>query len=117
MLQAGSALKVTVHLNQDTGSMHGFLYKDILDFLQAREIEGATVIRAHAGFGMHRRLHNSDAGGMDGDHLPVIIYFVDEVAKVRAILPDLLAMVTDGLVEAHPTEILKNVTNPEKVLS
>jgi PII-like signaling protein len=97
--------------------MRGFLYQDILKFLQARGVEGATVMRAHAGFGMHRMLHSSDAAGVGGEHLPVIIYFVDEVAKVQGILPDLLTMVTDGLVEAHPTEILKNVSNPEKVLS
>jgi len=117
MLQAGPALKVTVHLNQDTGSVHGFLYKDILLFLQARGIQGATVVRAHAGFGMHQMLHISDVGGVVGEHLPMLLYFVDEVAKVRSILPELLGMVTDGLVEAHATEVLKNVTNPEKVLS
>jgi PII-like signaling protein len=117
MLQAGPALKVTVHLNQDTGSVHGFLYKDILLFLQTRGIEGATVVRAHAGFGMHQMLHSSDAGGVAGEHLPMLLYFVDEPGKVKGILPELLAMVTDGLVEVHPTEVLKNVTNPEKVLS
>jgi len=47
----------------------------------------------------------------------VLIYFVDEVAKVKAILPELLTMVTDGLVEAHPTKILKRITTAEKVLS
>jgi hypothetical protein len=51
------------------------------------------------------------------EHLSVLIYFVDEVAKVKAILPELLTMVTDGLVEAHPTEVLKSITIAEKVLS
>jgi len=36
---------------------------------------------------------------------------------VDAILDELLAMVTDGLIEAHPTTILKNVASPEKVIS
>jgi len=36
---------------------------------------------------------------------------------VEGILPKLLAMVTDGLVEAHPTEVLKNITTAEKVLA
>jgi PII-like signaling protein len=117
MLQAGPALKITVHMNEDTGSKNGFLTDDILTFLQGKGIAGATVFRAHAGFGAHRRLHSSDAGDVAGLHLPVILYFVDEVAKVRSILPELLEMVTDGLVEAHPTEVLKDVGRPEKVLS
>ncbi|WP_213805247.1 DUF190 domain-containing protein [Granulicella sp. dw_53] len=117
MLQAGPALKVTVHLNQDTGSTQGFLYEDILRFLEKRGIDGATALRAHAGFGSHHRLHRGDSGDVNGRHLPMIIYFVDETEKVRGILPDLLTLVTDGLIEAHPTEILKNLTTAEKVLA
>lgn len=116
-LQAGTALKVTVYLNEDTGSGHGFLSDDILEFLLDQGIAGATVIRAHAGFGSHRLLHRSDSGGVGGEHLPVILFFIDEVAKVRSILPELLTMVTDGLVEAHPTEVLKDISGLEKVLS
>jgi PII-like signaling protein len=117
MLQAGPALKVTVHLNQDTGSAQGFLYEDVLRFLKERGIDGATALRAHAGFGAHHRLHRGDTGDVTGEHLPMIVYFVDEVAKVQGILPELLAMVMDGLVEAHPTEVLKNITTAEKVLA
>jgi PII-like signaling protein len=117
MLKAGPALKVTVHLNQDTGSTHGFLTDDILQFLQDRGISGATVLYAQSGFGTHHRLHSRESTDAGGEHLPVILYFIDGEAKVRSILPDLLAMVTDGLVEAHPTEILKDISTPAKVLS
>jgi hypothetical protein len=117
MLQAGPAIKVTVHLNQDTSSTKGFLHDDILSFLQEHGIEGATAFRADAGFGVHRHLHTRGAGNVEGQHLPVIIYFVDEPARVHAVIPELLAMVTDGLVEMHPTEVLKNITTAEKVLS
>jgi PII-like signaling protein len=117
MLQAGAALKVTVYLNEDTGSGRGFLTDDILAFLLKKGIAGANVIRAHAGFGAHRRIHRGDAAGVDGEHLPVILSFIDEVTKVRGILPELLTMVTDGLVEAHPTEVLKDVSGLEKVLA
>ena len=117
MLQAGPALKVTIYLNQDTDSSEGFLHDDLLRFLRKHGLEGATAFRAHAGFGFHRRLHTRGAGDVEGQHLPVIISFVDAPDKVRAILPELLAMVTDGLVEAHSTEVLKNITMAEKVLS
>jgi uncharacterized protein len=117
MLQAGPALKVTIHLNQDTGSSQGFLYEDILRFLKTEGIDGATALRAHAGFGVHQNLHRGHTGGIEGEHLPMIVYFVDDAAKVQRVLPVLLEMVTDGLVEAHPTEVLKSISTPEKVLS
>ena len=117
MLEAGPALKVTIHLNQDTGSTKGFLYEDILRLLRERGIDGATVLRAHGGFGAHHRQHRSDKGDVAAEHLPMLVYFVDEKSKVQAILPELLAMVTDGLIEAHPTEVLKNITTAEKVLA
>jgi PII-like signaling protein len=112
-----NALRVTVHLNRDTGSVQGFLADDILRLLASAGIGGATVFHAHAGFGTHRRLHTSGAGDVEGQHLPAVIYFVDSPERVEAVLPELLAMVTDGLVEAHRTTILKNVSNAEKVIS
>jgi PII-like signaling protein len=117
MLQAGPALKVTIHLNQDTGSTGGFLYEDILRFLKESGIAGATAVRAHAGFGSHHRQHRGDAGDVTAEHLPMLVYFIDERPKIEGLLPTLLAMVTDGLVEAHPTEVLKTIATAEKVLA
>jgi len=117
MLETGPALKVTIHLNRDTGAAHGFLVDDILAFLRKQGIEGATAIQADAGYGAHRQLHTSGAGDVEGLHLPVIIYFIERQDKVNAILCQLLGMVTDGLVEAHPTNVLRNVAASEKVIS
>jgi len=117
MLEAGPALKVTIHLNRDTGASHGFLVDDLLDFLQQRGIAGATAVQAFAGFGGHRRLHSEGAGDVAGEHLPVLIYFIDERAKVEAILDELLVLVTDGLVEAYPTQVLRSATATEKVIT
>ena len=117
MLQVGPAVKVTIHLNRDTGARHGFLADEILVFLQEQGIDGATLIRAHAGYGTHRHLHTAGAGDVAGLHLPVILYFVEEAARFDAIRDRLLALVTDGLVEVQPTTVLKNAASQEKVIS
>jgi uncharacterized protein len=117
MLETGPALKVTIHLNRDTGAENGFLAEEILEFLQKHGIEGATAIQAYAGYGAHRQMHTSGAGDVEGLHLPVIIYFIERETKVDTILEALLAMVTDGLIEAHPTQVLRNITSSEKVIS
>jgi hypothetical protein len=119
MLPLGPATKVTIYLNQDTGSGRGFLRDEILTFLQEKGIGvgGATVLHPYAGFGSHGRLHKVDEGDVGGLHLPVMIFFVEASEKVQSILPSLLDIVTDGLVEAHPTEILKSIVGKEKVVS
>lgn len=117
MLPSGPALKVTLHLNSDTSNKDAFLHQDILQYLQRSGIAGATVLHAHAGFGSHHQLHSEGAGSVAGEHLPIIISFIDEEEKVRAVLPTLLEMVTDGMVEAHPTQILKFAAATPKVVS
>jgi uncharacterized protein len=117
MLENGPALKVTIHLNRDTGAARGFLVDDLFVFLQSKKIEGATVLQAYAGYGSHRLPHTTGAGDAAGLHLPVIIYFVERQEKIEAILPELLTLVTDGLVEAHPTTVLKNVTSSSTVIA
>lgn len=117
MLNTGPALKITIYLNRDTGAVHGFLADEILSFLRRSGIEGATAIQAHAGFGAHRQLHTSGAGDVEGLHLPIIISFIEQKQKVDAILDQLLSMVTDGLVEAHSTTVLRNIASSEKVIS
>lgn len=117
MLRKGPALKVSVYLNRDTGSTDGFLYDSLLRLLREHGIAGASAIRAHAGFGAHHRLHSADAGDVAGEHLPVIVLFMDEAAKIEAVLPDVLQLVTDGLVEIQPTEILKWEQEIEGILT
>ncbi len=117
MLKTGPAVKVTIHLNRDIGAAHAFLVDEIVGFLREHGIEGATILQAHAGFGAHRQIHMTGIGDVGGLHLPVILYFVEEQEKVDAVLDELLALVTDGLVEAHPTNVLKNISSSEKVLS
>jgi PII-like signaling protein len=107
MLDVGSAIKITIHLNQDVSSRSDFLHKEILSFLYDRGVSGATLFRPHAGFGFHHHLHTAGAGGVEGEHLPVRIEFIEKKEKVRDLLPELYGLVTDGLIEAKDTTILK----------
>ncbi|QHN05226.1 DUF190 domain-containing protein [Granulicella sp. WH15] len=117
MVRVGPALKVTIYLNDDTGSETGFLHQDLLALLQQRGVEGASVIRPYAGFGANKRLHVSGAGSVEGEHLPIILTFVDAVEKVEALLPALLEAVSDGLVEVHPTQVIKSARTKSQVIA
>ena len=117
MLSTGPAVKLTIYLNDDTGAKTAFLHQDLLNLLQSRGIQGASVFRSYAGFGSHGKLHVDGAGSVGGEHMPIIIWVVDTEEKIAAIMPELLAAVTDGLIEAHPTQILKAIQESVGVIA
>ena len=107
MLSPGPARKVTIHLNEDTGSENDFLSREILSLLLREGVAGATVMRPEAGFGTHQRVHTLEGGLNTARHMPLRIEFVEAVEKVEGMLPALMELVTDGLIEAHDTVVLK----------
>ena len=107
MLAPGLAKKVTIHLNEDTSASHDFLYNEIFSFLRDRGVAGATLIRPAAGFGSHHRTHSTDGRGEQREHLPVQIQFIETREAADALLPALFELITDGLIEAHDTTVIK----------
>ena len=113
MFDPGPALRVVIHLNEDVSSSHEFLYTDVIDFLYAQEVAGVTVLRPDAGFGYHHRLHTKGAPGSEGQHLPIRLEFIDRREVVERLMPELLRLVTDGMIEMQETTVLK-VAHPSR---
>jgi PII-like signaling protein len=113
MLSPGLARKVTIHLNEDTSAGRDFLYKEIFSLLYERGVAGASLIRPQAGFGFHHRLHQLEGADGSGEHLPVRIEFVETREMVDSLLPALFDPITDGLIEAQDTTILKSAFRAE----
>jgi PII-like signaling protein len=107
VLALGPAKKVTVHLNEDTSSGGDFLRREILSLLFKHGIAGASVLRPEAGFGSHHRLHSHEGGADTAQHMPLRIEFIDTEKNIRTLLPLLKELVTDGLIEAQDTVVLK----------
>jgi PII-like signaling protein len=74
--------------------------------LRAREagLAGCTVVRAHAGYGAESRIHTAKILRLSLD-LPMVLEIVDTPEKVRAFLPEIEAMVGDGLATLEPVEV------------
>jgi PII-like signaling protein len=107
MLSPGLAKKVIIHLNEDTSSQSDFLSREIVSLLLREGVAGATVMRPEAGFGSHHRVHTREGGIGTAHHMPVRVEFIETARKVEQLLPALMELVTDGLIEAHDTMILK----------
>lgn len=90
----------------ERGTHHGKpLWEAIFNDFKARGLAGATVIRAIAGYGVADKRHNMLSEYLAFD-LPIVIEVVDEESAIRAILPDLDAMIGGGLVTIEKVEVV-----------
>jgi uncharacterized protein len=107
VLALGPAKKITIHLNEDTSSRSDFLSHEILALLLQQGVSGANVLRPESGFGSHHRVHTQE-GGIDGaQHMPLRIEFIETEQNIQNLLPLLQELVTDGVIEAQDTVVLK----------
>jgi PII-like signaling protein len=76
--------------------------------LRAREahLAGATVLRGPMGFGKHSRMHAAKLLDLSTD-LPIVVEIVDAEDRIRAFLPVVDELVTEGLVTLEAVRVLK----------
>ena len=101
----GTGLLARIYIGE-SDSWHGRpLYDAIVQLLRERGMAGATVLRGIEGFGAKQHLHTTRILSLSQD-LPVLIEVVDEEERLRAVLPELDAMVGDGLITVERVEVI-----------
>ena len=101
----GTALLVRIYIGEADRHDGNPLYQSIVAFLRDRGIAGATVFRGIEGYGANARLHTTRLLRLSED-LPILIEVVDREDRIREILPELDAMVVDGLVTLERIEVV-----------
>jgi PII-like signaling protein len=114
MLQQGPAKKVTIYVGEAVRHKHEPVYVAVLNYLFYHDVAGATVVRGTAGFGADHHLQMARFVETSLN-LPVKIEFVETREKAEEILPKLLEIVEDGLVEIQDTTIVKAGEQPAAV--
>ena len=92
---SGTLLRIFLDDNDRAGSAP--LYAAILQVLRLRGMDGATVFRGIQGFGNRDVIHRGMAFAWMSN-LPILIEVVDSEENIAAVLPDLRAMIPDGLI-------------------
>jgi PII-like signaling protein len=69
-------------------------------------LAGATVLRAHVGFGHSSHIHTTKILRLSQD-LPLVVEIVDGREKIDAFLPVLDSMMTSGLVTIEKVQVLQ----------
>lgn len=78
--------------------------------LKAKELglAGATVIRGFAGFGAHSRVEGKRPLKLSGDPT-LVVEIIDHPDRIAKALPQLEALVTQGLIVIEEVQVLKYV--------
>jgi PII-like signaling protein len=101
----GTGLLARIYIGE-SDTWHGRpLYEAIVHMLRERGLAGATVLRGIEGFGAKQHLHTTRILSLSQD-LPILIEIVDQEDRLRAILPELDAMVADGLITLERVEVI-----------
>ena len=104
----GRAFRLTIFVGEDDTWHHKPLYTEIVHRAHAAGLAGASVLRGIEGYGASSRIHTTRMLSLSED-LPVAIIIVDAEQKVRAFLPQLDELVTEGLVIIDPVEVIRYV--------
>lgn len=108
----GQGLLARIYVGE-ADTWHGRpLYEAIVHLLRDRGLAGATVIRGIEGFGAKHHIHTTRILSLSTD-LPILIEVVDQEDRLRAILPEVDAMVGDGLITLERVEVLAYRTKTE----
>jgi len=81
------------------------LYEVIVEEARRRGLAGATVLRGTLGFGANSRVHTAKILRLSED-LPMVVEIVDDPARIAAFLPELDAMIGEGLVTLEKVRLI-----------
>ncbi|MFE5813692.1 DUF190 domain-containing protein [Streptomyces sp. NPDC056479] len=107
----GKALRLTVLVGEHDTWHHKPLYAEIVHRAHAAGLAGASVFRGIEGFGASSLIHTSRLLSLSED-LPVAVVVVDSEERVRAFLPQLDEIVTEGLVTLDDCEVVRFPSRP-----
>jgi uncharacterized protein len=108
-LQQGPAARLTIIVKEDDQWHRRPLFTEIVHRAHQAGLAGASVFRGIEGYGKSHHIHTSRILSL-AEQLPCSIVIVDTDAKIRAFLPQLDELVTEGLVILDQVEVVKYVS-------
>jgi PII-like signaling protein len=101
----GDALLVRVYIGETDTHDGRPLYDEIVRLLRERGVRGVSVFRGIEGYGRSSRVHTTRILALSED-LPILLEAVDQEERIRAVLPELEAMVGRGLITLEKVEVI-----------
>lgn len=108
----GRALRMTVFVGESDTWHHKPLYTEIVHRARKAGLAGATVFHGIEGFGASSIIHTTRLLSFSED-LPAAVIIVDDEDRIRAFLPELDELVSEGLVILDEVEVFRYVGRQE----
>ena len=111
----GKAKMLRIVISEDDTWEGEPLYEAIVKRLIMADIAGATVYKAIAGYGPHKRYHKKKTLTVHGE-LPILITVMDTEEKINKVIPILDELVGEGIVVLSDVNVIKYThrdVNPE----
>jgi PII-like signaling protein len=102
----GKAKMLRIIISEDDKWEGEPLYEAIIKRLIMTDIAGATVYKAIAGYGPHRRYHKKKTLTVHGE-LPILITVMDSEDKINKVIPILDELVGEGIVVLSDVNVIK----------
>jgi PII-like signaling protein len=106
MRLTGRALRLTVFVGESDTWHHRPVASEIVHRAHRAGLAGASVFHGVEGFGASSTVHTTRLLSLSQD-LPVAVIIVDEEPRIRAFLPQLDELVTEGLVILDEVEVIR----------
>jgi uncharacterized protein len=104
----GSAMRLTVFIGESDRWHHHSLAHEIVERAHRAGLAGATVLRGIEGYGATSHIHTARVLSLSED-LPIVIVVVDTEERIRAFLPELDELISEGLVLLDEVEVVRYV--------
>lgn len=102
----GKAKMLRIIISEDDEWEGEPLYEAIVKRLIIADIAGATVYKAIAGYGPHKRYHKKKTLAAHGE-LPILITVMDTEEKISKVIPILDELVGEGIVVLSDVNVIK----------
>jgi hypothetical protein len=89
------------------------LYEAIVRRAREAHLAGATVLKGPMGYGKNSLVHSAKLLELSTD-LPVVIEIVDAEERIKAFLPTVDELVTEGMVTLEAVRVIKYVASPSR---
>ena len=107
----GTGLLLRIYIGENDRWQGHPLYHAIVEHMRREGLAGATVLRGIEGFGAKQHLHTTRIMRLSEDR-PLLIEAVDTEERIRAILPAMDEMVTDGLITLEKVDVIAYRAGP-----
>jgi PII-like signaling protein len=101
------AMVLRIYVGEADQHGHEALYKHLVKLLRERGVWGATAFRGLMGYGAKSVLHAASPVRLSQD-LPIVIEAVDRAEKIEAVVPEVCALVGEGLVTTQEVRVRKH---------